>query len=109
MSKYVHQFKYPGSSDITKEDLVIGNIFNKYGSVSQLGIQGRPGTTFWLNGGGDFAQGNLYPIVINETGIFELDLQDYGIINTIRFKSADIDAYDVGTDRLLIDIIYEGA
>jgi hypothetical protein len=41
------------------------------GSISQLGIQGRPGTSFYLNG-------STLPIVLGETGIYEIDLQNYG-------------------------------
>jgi hypothetical protein len=66
-----------------------------------LGIQGRPGTMMFLNG-------QEYPIVIGETGIFEIDLQNYGQIFSIRFTGDSLDDYQEHDDRLLIDIIYEG-
>jgi hypothetical protein len=66
-----------------------------------LGIQGRPGTMMFLNG-------QEYPIVIGETGIFEIDLQNYGQIFSIRFTAESLDDYQEFDDRLLIDIIYEG-
>ena len=50
-----------------------------------------------------------YPIVIGETGIYEIDLQNYGQIYSIRFTSESLNEYSIGKDRLLIDIIYEGS
>ena len=45
------------------------------------------------------------------TGIYELDLEDYGQIFEIRFSSESLTDYGTAgsTDRLLIDIVYEGA
>jgi hypothetical protein len=55
-----------------------------------------------------FLNGQEYPIVIGETGIFEIDLQNYGQIFSIRFTGDSLDDYQEHDDRLLIDIIYEG-
>lgn len=55
-----------------------------------------------------FLNGQEYPIVIGETGIFEIDLQNYGQIFSIRFTAESLDDYQKFDDRLLIDIIYEG-
>ena len=118
MAKQIKQFRYYGKNNINTYPmneifangnknntnyLVKGNIFEKYNNITQLGIQAKSGTTFWLNDTG-------YEIIIGDTGIFEIDLQDLGTINKIRFSESDITDYDNldGKDRLLIDIIYEG-
>ena len=107
--KLIRQFRYYGDGDarnypitLNKNDLVYNNIFAGYGSITQLGIQGRPNTTVFLNG-------QDFPIVIGETGIYEIDLQNYGQIYSIRFTSESLSEYSIGKDRLLIDIIYEGS
>ena len=107
--KLIKQFRYYGEGDtrnypanLNKNDLVYNYIFAGHGSITQLGIQGRPNTTVFLNG-------QDFPIIIGETGIYEIDLQNYGQIYSIRFTSESLDDYDLGIDRLLIDIIYEGS
>ena len=86
--------------------LVSGNIFKNYGAVSKLGIQGEPGLKFYLNN-------SDFPIMIGETGIYELDLENIGRITAIRFDANDLNNIytepDNLTRRLLIDIVYEGA
>ena len=107
--KLIRQFRYYGEDDprnypatLSKNDLVYNNIFAGYGSITQLGIQGRPNTTVFLNG-------QEFPIIIGETGIYEIDLQNYGQIYSIRFTAESLNEYSLGKDRLLIDIIYEGS
>ena len=83
---------------------MIQNIFNDYKLVSEIGIQAPVGTRFYLNGG-------TYPITIGKTGIYELDLEGIGRINSIRFNREDIQkSFPTGNivNRLLIDIVYEG-
>lgn len=107
--KQIKQFRYYGDghasnypANLTKAKLVNTNIFGEYSSITQLGIQGREGTTFYLNK-------STYPIIIGETGIYEIDLENYGYITGIRFSESSLKAYDTGSDRLLIDIIFEEA
>ncbi len=107
--KRIRQFRYSGdnstensSSSITKDALVFGNIFQSYNTISQMGIQGRPGTSFYLNN-------SEFPIVLGETGIYEIDLQDRGTIHSIGFvDNSAFKYYTTFGDRLLIDIVYEG-
>lgn len=106
--KLIKQFRYYGEGDsrnyptnLSREELVYQNIFNGHGSITQLGIQGQPNTTVFLNG-------QDFPIVLGETGIYEIDLQNYGYINSIRFTEESLARYTGAQDRLLIDIIYEG-
>ena len=94
---------YPDFSDYNAV-LTQGNIFKDYSSVSKMGIQGPVGLKFHLNRG-DF------PITIGKTGIYEIDLEGIGRINSIQFDPADISTFfpnDNQTNRLLIDIIYDG-
>ena len=119
--KNIMQFRYYGKGDARNypiigsstlsyyNKLVSGNIFDGYGTISKIGIQCRPGIHFYLNG-------SIYPIEIGETGIYELDLEGYGQILSIRFAESNADIGLVGidtfdgsnADRLLIDIVYEG-
>ena len=48
------------------------------GAITQLGIQTLPGTKFYLNNSNE-------SIVVNNTGIFELDLEDQVQITALRF------------------------
>ncbi len=104
----IRQFRYYGDEDkrnnpsgLTAKQLTETNIFSGLGAISQLGIQGRPGTVFYLNG-------QTFPIVLGETGIYEIDLQEYGQIFSIRFGTEELHNYAPNKDRLLIDFIYRG-
>lgn len=106
-----HVENYPQIKNY-RDKLIAGNIFQDYGHVSQFGIQGPTGLRFYLNG-------SQHSIMIGETGIYELNLEGIGRITSIRFNKDDLDKYyptnlDIEVngdraDRLLIDIIYEGA
>ena len=107
----IKQFRYGGDGaknnnpqDLSIEKLVNGNIFTGYGSISQLGIQAKKGTMVFLNN-------SIYPIVIGDTGIYEIDLQGFGHIYSISFAKAQMEEFNAqgSTSSLLIDIIYEGA
>lgn len=108
--KIIKQFRYYSDNDernypmdLTQDVLVYGNIFEGL-NISQLGIQGRPNTILYLNN-----TDKDFPIIIGETGIYEIDLQDSASsINTIQFHPDSLLEYGDGKDRLLIDIIYEG-
>ena len=94
---------YPNFTDYNAI-LTAGNIFTDYQPISQLGIQGPTGLKFYLNNG-------AYPITIGSTGIYELNLENLGRINSIRFDKTDISTFFPNgnvKNRLLIDIIYEG-
>ena len=110
--KCIKQFRYYGKesldnypSDVTYQNLTLDNIFKGYGTITQMGIQAPRGTVMYLN------NETAYPIVIGETGIYEIDLQDHGQIYAIRFKAESLEELEKqgSTGRLLIDIIYEGA
>ncbi len=113
--KRIMQFRYYQDNDsynnptnLTGDHLASGDLFNIYGSVSSLGIQGPPGLKFYLNNGD-------YPIIIGNTGIYQLDMLDKNRITSIRFPGlASIDgdesqkALFTESRKLIIDIIYGG-
>ena len=108
--KQIRQFKYCGDASANNQpstlkygNLVSGNIFQEIGFITHLGIQAKPGTKFYLNN-------SLYPITVGFTGIYEIVVEKFGHIYAIRFDPDSIEAYNVegNTDKLLIDIIYEG-
>lgn len=106
--KQIMQFRYRTDNDsynspinLTRDKLASGTLFNGFGPVSQLGIQGPPGLRFYLND-------SLYSIMLGETGIYELDLGEVGRINSIRFIANDVDDLITADHTLLVDIVYEG-
>lgn len=109
--KHAYQFRYFGQNHASNYPniynyygtLASGNIFQDYGTITHLGIQGKPGTTFFLNN-------SKSPITIGSTGIYELNLTGLSYISAIRFdvetlKNLDKDDSNRG---ILIDIIYNG-
>ena len=110
--KRIMQFRYRGENhadnfpkyDYYTDKLSLGNIFQDYGFVSKLGIQGPVGLKFYLN----FSPN---PITIGETGIYELDLEGIGRISAIQFNRTDLEnfyTHNPLNDKILIDIVYEG-
>lgn len=105
-----HVENYPNIPNY-RDKLISGNIFQDYGYVSQFGIQGPVGLRFYLNN-------SIHPIMIGETGIYELDLEGIGRLTAIRFNKDDLDKFypkendnnhnGNRADRLIIDIVYEG-
>lgn len=92
---------YP--NNLTYGMLLTGNILNNYGPVSQLGIQAKPGTKFYLNK-------SKSSIAVGSTGIYELDLGDLGIISAINFDAESLDRVVADAeDFIIIDIIYNKA
>ena len=89
-----------------------------YTNISQIGIQGAPGTRFWLNDAQQSSNPNaLKGITLNWTGIFEIDLSDIGgEINSIIFDPSSKILYEgletaeginPNNYKLNIDILYE--
>lgn len=107
MARLVKQFRYYGDvsaknypDEANYATLAAGNIFNSYRPVTQMGIQGTPGIKFYINN-------SLNPIIMGDTGIYEVDLQGLGTIDSIRFDRDSLALMDE-YNPLLVDIIYEG-
>lgn len=77
-----------------------GELFRNKGMITHLGLQATPGTTFFLNK-------ERNPIQIGKTGIFEIDVDGYGLITSISFGEETLSKVHEG-DGIIIDIIYEG-
>lgn len=112
--KRAFQFRYYGSQHSQNYpydkfynyygQLVSGNIFQDYGTITHLGIQAPPGTMFRLNNGESW-------ITVGSTGIYELDLSGLSYISDIKFDAACLQLLEKNntTNRgILIDIIYDG-
>lgn len=110
MANVVKQFRYYSDSNadtksqplnMTKEDLVGGNIFDEYFPILQLGVQSLPGVKFYLNNAAE-------PIVIGQTGIFELDLKAKTEISKLQFDYDSMNMINTNNNAyLIIDIIYD--
>ncbi len=107
MAKAIKQFRFFGqnptisSSNLTFQGLVSGNIFENFLPIYKLGIQGMPGTKFYLNNSSD-------PIVIGITGIYELDTKGQTRITAINFSPDSIqNIMDSSFGGLIIDIMYD--
>jgi hypothetical protein len=93
--------RYEGNTPITYAHYVNGDVFGTCYPILQLGIQALPGTKFYLN---DSAE----PIIIGQTGIYELDLT-----NGIQITQLQIDARSITSIRdnqnayLIVDILYD--
>ena len=83
------------------------SLLNNFGVAVKIGIQTLPGVKFFLNGDVNNGQG----IVIDHTGIYELDLRDTTATITTLYFSGDtlalIDAID--NAKLIVDIMYNPA
>lgn len=92
---------YP--TNAVKADFISGDVFEDCFPVSQLGIQALPGTRVLLNKATD----QNY-ILIGQTGIFELDLNNQTEITSIQFDSESLANIEGTTSAVLIvDIIYD--
>lgn len=114
MAKQVRQFRYYSDSErqtknypsgLTMRQLISGSAFTNSATkcipILQLGIQGLPGTKFYLN--------NAYnPVIIGNTGIYELDLNGLSEITSLQFDQRTLQAInDNNNAYLIIDVIYE--
>ena len=108
MAKKIKQFRYyANNSDnnypksLKHNQLISGSVFSSYMPIIQLGIQSIPGTKFYLNGSNN-------PIIIGNTGIYELDLEGLSQINSLQFDANSVIFINSNQSAyLIIDIIYE--
>ena len=89
---------YP--SELSISQLISGKIF-KEGSIIQLGIQGLPGTKFYINGSTD-------PVILGYTGIYELNVDGISTITELKFDKKSIETINDNPNAyLIVDFIYE--
>ena len=101
MARKIKQFKYPAGNDVSSDMFKDGTIFAEKGvyPILQLGIQGLPGTKFYLNG-------SIYPICIGLSGIYDLEVKNGVIISKLEFSADSMAKYASGS-VLIVDVIYE--
>ena len=113
MSKVLKQFRYygknnennfPSELDINK---LMGSAFilqgNESAPIIALGIQAIPGLKFYLNEAVD-------PIIIGNSGIYQLELINNYEINKLSFDKNSVENLIDNSSNsayLIIDIIYE--
>lgn len=109
MAKKFMQFRYKSSTSssnnyptaLKRSTMVNGSAFNSYYPIVKLTIEALPGTKFFINQG-------KQSVIINSTGIFELDLGETFPINSLSFEGDSLDKNTKEDKTILIDIIYEG-
>lgn len=101
MAKQVKQFRYygdsdarnyPGAGDVSKNPmkratLKSGSVFSEYMPIVQLGIQTYPGIKFYVNNSSN-------PIIVGQTGIYELNVEGLSEITSLRFDGTVLDAIE---------------
>lgn len=108
MSKKIKQFRFYSEGDsrnwpnVSIEKYQNGEVFSeeKIFPISQLGIQGAPGTKFYLNG-------SIYPITIGISGIYDLDIKNGSRITGLCFDETSLSRINsAGTGYLIVDVLY---
>lgn len=108
----VKQFRYGGATgqgatfnypqNISYQGLLSGSAFAGYAHIKQLGIQAPPGSTFYVNGSSS-------PIIIGDSGVFDLTLNGDLEASSISFSADTLSRVEKsGSGYLIIDIMYEG-
>ena len=106
MVNTIRQYRFDGINSSKNyninsvRDLVTGNFISGYAPIIQLGIQALPGTRFYLNDA-------IEPIIIGDTGIFEIELKGVIEISKIQFDCVSLDTIAKNKSAILIvDTIY---
>ena len=99
MNKKIAQIRYYDNknknnqpSGIKLNDLKSGEVFKEFYPISQINVQGDPGTAFRINH-------DENTVIIGPSGIYNLDLEDFSSIEDLSFVKIE------GTP-LIIDLIY---
>lgn len=91
---------YNHPADLTETELIEGTAFSIYYPIVQLGVQAPPGTQFYING-------NNNPVIIGQTGLFDLDLIGNGSLSSLKFNRESIKRIkENDSNILIIDILY---
>lgn len=107
MAKFINQIRYYGENHVknTKDasfmKLRSGSIFSNTLPITQLGIQTMPGVKVFINN-------HTSPIVIGQTGIYELNVDGLSHITDIKFDGNSLNLINNSVNAyLIIDYIYE--
>lgn len=85
-----------------KDMLVKGNLISLLSpNIKRLGIQTLPGIKFYVNNRPD-------PIIVDYSGLYEIDLDDKTIISHLAFSASSIDRInETPGGYLFIDVLYD--
>lgn len=94
---------YPAT--LTAEQLISNgsNAFSLYTPILQLGVQGLPGTRFYINEASE-------PVTIGYSGVYELDIGTQMTIRTLRFDKNSLEVIENTQGAyLIVDILYDSS
>ena len=108
MPKQVNQVRYFGekhskNSDplVTKRSLMYGTAFSNHYPIIQLGVQTLPGMKIYING-------HENPVIVGQTGIYELTLEGLSEITALEIDRNSLTAINNNVNAyLIVDILYE--
>ena len=108
MARKVKQFRYFGEDAAKNQpanckmaDFINGEIFTSCYPIIQLGIQAMPGAKFYVNV-------SDAPIIIGQTGIYELDLNGKTEISHLYFYRESMEQInELNNALLIVDIVYD--
>lgn len=108
--KYVDQIRYYGdtqrsrnsSPNVNQMTLSSGSIFHGKGRIIQIGVQTLPGMEIYINK-------NPNPVIVGQTGIYELNLEGISSIYELKFGITQLRTINNPTNNayLIVDYIYE--
>lgn len=98
---------YINSNEISNH--INKNLLDGYKGVSSIGIQAKPNTKIYLTKNSDGTPNLNFPIVIGNTGIYQVDLKDYGTISYLALdKNTTTENENTTTEDIIIDILCVG-
>lgn len=109
MAKHINQIRYYGDGNsknyptgLTLSNLQSGSVFHNTLPIVQLGIQTLPGMKIFINN-------HTNPVVIGQTGIYELNVDGISYITDLRFDSATLRVINSNQRNayLIVDYLYE--
>ena len=102
--KKIKQFRYYGinfeQNEPVNDLLWLTDLLKDYGPITKLGIQAPPGTKFYTS--------NNLGIIIDHTGIYEIDLRDTTTTISTLYFDADslINVDNMPNGSIIVDILY---
>lgn len=109
MAKYINQVRYYGdsneknsASNVSLQTLQSGSVFHNTLPIVQLGIQTLPGMKIYINN-------HTNPVIVGQTGIYELNVDGISYITDLRFDSITLGVINKNQKNayLIIDYLYE--
>ena len=107
MKQEIKQYRFYGdsanniSSNLKSTALINGTFLKENEHIVSLGIQTIPGVKFYVNY-------SINPVIIDQSGIFNLDLRNNIYIYNLRFDSDSINSIlDSQNGYIILDLIVE--